>query len=138
MQFQNLKKMKHFLVSNCFLRLLKKKTKNRKILSISRGYISQGKKQITSYGKILSPIYSLHKYSPRRKASLIIIRLHLKKICTVKKDVLVARRLSVLGLSGKSTNTLSIDVTVRNVDTPETNKSQQVVTVFSLKYAGMP
>jgi len=51
-----------FLVSNCFLEFLKK---GRKVMSISRRYISQGQEHINGYGKRRSPIYSLHKYSPR-------------------------------------------------------------------------
>jgi hypothetical protein len=38
---------------------------------------------------------------------------------------------------GKFSSTLSVDVTVINVDTPETSKSQQVVTVFNLNHAGI-
>lgn len=46
-----------------------------------------------------------------------------KRDYTVKKGILLARRLSVLDLSGKSTNTLYVCVTV-DVATPVTNKSQ--------------
>lgn len=84
-----------------------------------------------------SLIYSLHRHSPKRKASLPITCLHLKKICAIKKGILVARKLLILGLSGMSTNTLSVDVTIINVYTPEINKNQQVATAFSFSYAGM-
>lgn len=50
----------------------------------------------------------------------------------INKGILVARRLSIFGLSDKSRNMLSIDATAVNVDSPETNKSQQVTTVVSL------
>lgn len=60
-----------------------------------------------------------------------------KKDLYIQKGILVARRLSVLGLADKRTNILSIDVTVINVDTPDTNKSQQVTIVVNLNSAGM-
>lgn len=60
-----------------------------------------------------------------------------KKDLYIQKGILVARKLSVLGLADKCTNILSIDVTVINVDTPDTNKSQQVTIVVNLNSAGM-
>lgn len=60
-----------------------------------------------------------------------------KKDLYSKGGNFVARRLSILGFSGKPINTLSIAVTVINVDSPESNKSQQVATIGSHSFGGV-
>ena len=87
---------------------------------MSRAYILKETNEQLWRDEVL--IYSLHKHSSRRKVSLTIKFLQLKKICTLKKGILVARDFQSLAFLESPEITLLTDVTVANVGSPETNK----------------